>query len=415
MQPSQYYSFVSYMKALFISPISPFESIGGVERYVLNLINYFKNRDDIKTFLILPTSEKSHKKIEGNMTIYYDNNLLIPRIITPSSNMMQKEQGFADLVESIITEHGIDVICAENLLSGSTAGYSFRLNMIAMTHNIPLMLRLHVYAEKPLEVAMVNKLMWDHLSCVSKSVAGDCFQKGADVNKLSTDYLGVNTLDFKPLKNKKSSLKKELGFDEKTKIVLTAGRIITGSKNMLREKGMINLIEAFSRISPRYPNWRLLIGVAKAADSLKVEFDAAYEMLHGYIKINNIGSKTIVKMFELDQMPHVYQGSDVLVLASEKNETLGQIFLEAMACGLPVIGAKTGGMPEIISDNYSGYLVQPNDPIILAQRIERILTDKKLRDHFILHGHETVAEKFTAKKQFSDFHSLLKSIEKKNY
>jgi len=120
-------------------------------------------------------------------------------------------------------------------------------------------------------------------------------------------------------------------------------------------------------------------------------------------------------MFELDQMPHVYQGSDVLVLASEKNETLGQIFLEAMACGLPVIGAKTGGMPEIISDNYSGYLVQPNDPIILAQRIERILTDKKLRDHFILHGHETVAEKFTAKKQFSDFHSLLKSIEKKNY
>jgi len=403
------------MKALFISPISPFESIGGVERYVLNLINYFKKRSDIKTFLILPTAGKSNKKVEGNMTIYYDNNFSVPRVIRPSSHMMQKEQGFADLIESIIHEHDIGVICAENLLSDSTAGYSFRLNMIATAHKIPLMLRLHVYAEKPLEIALVNKLMWDHVSCVSKSVAGDCFQKGIDINKLSTDYLGVNTLDFKPEGNNGSSLKKDLGLSEDAKIVLTAGRIITGSKNMLREKGMINLIEAFSRLSPRYPKWRLVIGVARASKNLKMEFESVYEMLHGYIKINNIEKKTIVKMFELDQMPEVYRGSDVLVLPAEKNETLGQIFLEAMACGLPVIGAKTGGIPEIISDGYSGYLVQPNDPIILAQRIEKVLTDKKLRDGFILHGHETVEEKFTAKKQFSDFHSLLKSIEKKNY
>jgi len=403
------------MKALFISPISPFESIGGVERYVLNLINYFKKRSDIKTFLILPTSGKSNKKVEGNMTIYYDNNFSVPRVIRPSSHMMQKEQGFADLIESIIHEHDIDVICAENLLSDSTAGYSFRLNMIATAHKIPLMLRLHVYAEKPLEIALVNKLMWDHVSCVSKSVAGDCFQKGIDIKKLSTDYLGVNTLDFKPEGNNGSSLKKELGLSEDAKIVLTAGRIITGSKNMLREKGMINLIEAFSRFSPRYPKWRLVIGVARASKNLKSEFESVYEMLHGYIKINNIEKKTIVKMFELDQMPDVYRGSDVLVLPAEKNETLGQIFLEAMACGLPVIGAKTGGIPEIISDGYSGYLVQPNDPIILAQRIEKVLTDKKLRDGFILHGHETVEEKFTAKKQFSDFHALLKNINKKNY
>nr|MBP9691145.1 glycosyltransferase family 4 protein [Candidatus Woesebacteria bacterium] len=242
-----------------------------------------------------------------------------------------------------------------------------------------------------------------------------CFQKGADINKLSTDYLGVNTLDFKPDGENEVTLKKELGLNEDTKIVLTAGRIITGSKNMLREKGMINLIEAFSRISPKYPHWRLVIGVARAANNLKAEFDAAFEMLHGYIKINNIENQTIVKMFELDEMPHVYRGSDVLVLPAERNETLGQIFLEAMACGLPVIGAKSGGIPEIISDNYSGYLVQPNDPIILAQRIEKILTDQNLRDDFILHGHETVEEKFTAKKQFSDFHSLLKSIKKQNY
>ncbi|OGE26585.1 hypothetical protein A3C26_04255 [Candidatus Daviesbacteria bacterium RIFCSPHIGHO2_02_FULL_39_12] len=397
------------MKVLFISPNSPFESIGGVERYIINLINYFKVEKDIKTFLILPTTQKSHRVEDGNMTIYYDNNLSIPRKKRSASDIAIKAQGFSDLVEDIIKAHNIDVICAENILFGTPAAYSLRLNMIAALYKIPLILRLHMYPETPLQIALTNELMWDRVSCVSRSVAGDCFQKGTDINKLSTDYLGVNILDFNPAIDPKFNLKRELGLESDTKIVLTAGRIITGTKNMLREKGMINLIEAFSRISPRFPKIRLLIGVAKASANLKDEFDNAYEMLLGYIKINNIEDKTIVRMFELDQMPNTYRGSDVLVLPAEKNETLGQIFIEAMACGLPVIGAKTGGMPEIISDGYSGYLVQPNDPIILAQKIEKILNDKRERSMFIKNGHKTIEEKFTAKKQFSGFHKLLMS------
>lgn len=397
------------MKVLFISPNSPFESIGGVERYVINLINYFKVKKDIKTFLILPTTEKSHEEKDGNMTIYYDKSLSIPRTKRSAKDIVSKAQDFSDLVERIIKEEKIDVICAENIIFGTPAAYSLRLNMIASLHKIPLMLRLHMYPETPIQIALTNQLMWDHVSCVSRSVAGDCFQKGTDINRLSTDYLGVNTLDFNSKPDPNFNLKKELGLEKDVKIVLTASRIITGSKNMLKEKGMINLIEAFSRISPRFPKMRLLIGVARASDNLRDEFDNAYEMLLGYIKIHNIEDKTIVRMFELDQMPNAYRGSDVLVLPAEKNETLGQIFIEAMACGLPVIGAKTGGIPEIISDGFNGFLVQPNDPIILAQKIEKILNDKAVRNKFIKAGHRTVEEKFTAEKQFSGFDKLLKS------
>ncbi|HVA96674.1 MAG TPA: glycosyltransferase family 4 protein [Candidatus Acidoferrales bacterium] len=398
------------MKVLFVSPNSPFESIGGIERYVINLINYFKVQKDIKTFLILPTTGKSHIAKDGNMTIYYDNNLSIPRKKNSASVIAKKAQGFSNLVEAIIKEQKIDVICAENIIFGPPAAYSLRLNMIAALHKIPLMLRLHMYPESPLQIALTNELMWDHVSCVSRSVAGDCFQKGTDINKLSTEYLGVNTLDFTPVADSTFDLRKTFELEKDTKIVLTAGRIITGRKNMLKEKGMINLIEAFSRLSPRFPKLRLVIGVAKASHDLKDEFENAYEMLLGYIKIQNIENKTIVKMFELDQMPNIYRGSDVLVLPAEKNETLGQIFIEAMACGLPVIGAKTGGMPEIISDGYNGYLVQPNDPIDLAQKIERILTHKAIRDKFIKAGHKTVEEKFTAEKQFTNFNILLEEI-----
>src|SRR6185437_817906 len=168
------------MKVLFSSSNSPFESIGGIERYVINLINYFKVQKGIETFLILPTTEKSHKEKDGNMTIYYDNNLSIPRKKRSTSIIAKKAQGFSDLVENIIKKHKIDVICAENIIFGPPAAYSLRLNMIAALHKIPLMLRLHMYPESPLQIALTNELMWDHISCVSKSVAGDCFQKGTD-------------------------------------------------------------------------------------------------------------------------------------------------------------------------------------------------------------------------------------------
>ena len=396
------------MKILFISPNSPFESIGGIERYVINLINYFKVQKDIQTFLILPTTGQSHSKVDGGMTIYYDNNLSIPRKNKDQKIIAQKSEGFSSLVESIIKEHGIEAICAENILFGLPAVYSLRLNMIALLHKIPLMLRLHMYPETPIQIELTNQLMWDQVSCVSKSVAGDCFQKGTDINKLSTDYLGVNTNDFTP--EGSSDLKKQLNLAPETKIVFTAARIITGTKVMLKEKGIINLIQAFSKLTPRYPNLRLLIGVGKASDNLKNEFEAAYEMLMGYIKIHDIEEQTIVKLFGLDEMPNVYRGCDVFVLPAEKNETLGQTFIEAMACGLPVIGAKTGGIPEIISDSFNGYLVPPDDSSVLAQRIESIIKDNVVKEKFIAAGFKTVEENFTATKQFSSFQKTLESL-----
>ncbi len=105
-------------------------------------------------------------------------------------------------------------------------------------------------------------------------------------------------------------------------------------------------------------------------------------------------------------MPNVYRGSDIFVLPSQ-NETFGQVFIEAMSCGVPVIGTKVGGIPEIISDNYNGFLVPPDDESILAQKIERLLNDSLLREKFINAGIQTVTEKFTSEKQFSNFNNML--------
>jgi len=394
------------MKILYISPYSPLESVGGVERYISNLIKYYKNRSEHKIYLVLPTINKSRIEKEGNVIIYLDNNFSIPQQVKLNQKIIAKNAHlFSKNLESLVVKNKIDVICAENLMFGPPAIYSLLINMIASNHNIPIVLRLHSFAVTQLQVELINQLVWSKVSCVSQSVAGDCFQKGTDVDVISTHYLGVNTQEFNDKFNFTPLLREQLSIGENAKIILTATRIIRGTRNILQEKGVVNLIRAFSKIAPRYPNLYLLIAVN--------EFHGSYEMLLGYIKLYGIEKQTIVKTYKLDEMPTVYRESDIFILPSE-NETFGQVFIEAMSCGIPVIGTKVGGIPEIISDSYNGYLVVPDDASILAQKIENLLIDKKIKDKFIKTGIKTVQRSFTLENQFPAFHKMLEEVIQNN-
>lgn len=401
------------MNILFISRNSPFESIGGIERYIVNVIDFYKNDVNSRIYLMLPTDKEDYSKKDGNVTIYYVNSLFLSRSTSAGKKEISKKaQIFAKNVEKIIKTEEIDVICAENFHTDLPAAYSLLLTIVTMSYKIPLVLQLHSFATTELQTEIVNQLNWDRISCVSKSVAGDCFQKGTDIDLLSTHYLGVDTEEFNPDDESSYNLRRNLVLSDKIKIVLTATRIIRGKKNILQEKGVIDLIQAFSKISPRYKNLRLLIAIGRSPENLREEFNIAYEMLQGYIKLHNIEEQTILKMFKLNEMPGVYKGSDLFVLPSE-NETFGQVFIESMACGLPVIGTKVGGIPEIISDSYNGYLVLPNDPSIIAQRIESLLNDNSVRNKFIKAGVRTIESNFTLKKQLANFHQMLESFAKK--
>lgn len=399
------------MNILLISKNSPFESIGGIERYIDNLLAYFKQNitSDYKLILMLPSDGSNHTEIKDNVTIYFTNSLFIPRnIITLNKDVLYKSQKFSSEVKKIIDEKDINIICAENFHTDLPVAFSLALNMITLSYKIPLVIQLHSFAITDLQTELLNQLKWDRISCVSKSVAGDCFQKGSDIDILSTHYLGVNTNEFNT-KMKNDNLRKNLAISKDSKIILSASRIIRGKRNILQEKGIINLIEAFSRLSPRYPDLYLLIAIGRPPENLKTEFEIAYETLQGYLKLHNIEEKTILKMYELHQMPNVYQGADIFVLPSE-NETFGQVFLEAMSCGTPVIGTKVGGIPEIISDSYNGFLVPPADASTLAQKIGQLLNNENIRSKFIKNGIKAVDEKFTSTQQIANFLAMLKSV-----
>jgi glycosyltransferase involved in cell wall biosynthesis len=166
------------------------------------------------------------------------------------------------------------------------------------------------------------------------------------------------------------------------------------------------LIQSFSKLKTRHINLKLLVAIGKPPERLKTEFQEAYKMLEGYLRLHGVRDRTVLKAFHLDEMAKVYRFSDVFALPSE-NETFGQVFIESMASGTPVIGTKVGGVPEIIRDLHNGFLITPNDSSVLAQRIETLLLDNKIRQSFIEEGIKTVKTKFSLENQFSNFSKML--------
>lgn len=73
-------------------------------------------------------------------------------------------------------------------------------------------------------------------------------------------------------------------------------------------------------------------------------------------------------------IPSVMAGADLLVLPSIYEE-LGRVLVEAMQLGVPVVASRVGGIPEVIRDGYNGLLVEPDQPLLLAQAIARVIRD----------------------------------------
>src|SRR4030043_379139 len=116
------------MNILFISPNSPLESIGGVERYVVNLIDYCKNQLNFRIIVVLPTYKDSYIEETGNVVTYFDENIALSKNIS-GKEISKKARLFSKIIENIIIEYKIDIICAENFHVGLPPAYSLLLNM----------------------------------------------------------------------------------------------------------------------------------------------------------------------------------------------------------------------------------------------------------------------------------------------
>jgi D-inositol-3-phosphate glycosyltransferase len=94
------------------------------------------------------------------------------------------------------------------------------------------------------------------------------------------------------------------------------------------------------------------------------------------------------------KLPALLRSAD-LVLSTCADEPSGQASLEAMACGKPVMAPPTGGHQDAVLDGTTGVLIPPGQPMLLAQRIRRLLTHPMLLEAYGVAGADRVRSRYS--------------------
>jgi glycosyltransferase involved in cell wall biosynthesis len=161
------------------------------------------------------------------------------------------------------------------------------------------------------------------------------------------------------------------------------------------EKGVHVLLDAFAKIAARRFDTRLvLVGpmaptprdflVSLSDDPLVRDLDRLYRGGGYEAAVRALAGGPLAGRVELrgavpqDELPAVYRSAAVLVNPS-LSESFGMSLVEAMACGVPVVATRVGGMPEIVDDGRTGRLVPPGDPAALADALDALLADEPAR------------------------------------
>lgn len=286
--------------------------------------------------------------------------------------------------------------------------YSHFAGILTKTlHQVPMILTTHsLEPHRPWKVEQLGNGY--HLSCwiertayenadgiiaVSNDMKKDVIDAyGVDPDRVRVIHNGIDLNFYQPIY--KTDVLESLGIDPFTPFVLFVGRVT-------RQKGIAQLLSAAKHISP---NAQIVL-CAGAPDTPEIEKET--QDLYQQLCAERDGVIMITEMLKHDILRVLYSHAAVFVCPS-LYEPFGIINLEAMACGTPVVASRVGGIPEIIVDGETGYLVdlesvskanfEPKDPEAfqrgLAEKVNELLADEEKRKAFGLASRKRVEQYF---------------------
>ncbi|HEX8948211.1 MAG TPA: glycosyltransferase [Dissulfurispiraceae bacterium] len=155
-----------------------------------------------------------------------------------------------------------------------------------------------------------------------------------------------------------------------------------------KRKGVDILIEAFKKIAPGYPEWKLKI-LGWFPDPGEM-----YRAIGGHPQIYHHKPVKHEKI-----IGHI--GSCAILVLPSRSEAMGRVLVESMAAGKPRIGSNVDGIPTVINDGVDGLLVRPEDTDDLAEKLDMLMGDPALRYRLGRAG-EVRAEREFSEKVFLD-------------
>ncbi|MEW6447369.1 MAG: glycosyltransferase family 4 protein [Bacillota bacterium] len=290
-----------------------------------------------------------------------DLNCLTPDLIRKYRDKIREE------LAEFIDEAKPDIIHAHNMHYFSPQHTAELLNAKAR-HQIPLVLTAHnVWADQTWEKLCLLSKGWDGVIAISRYIKKELVANGYSVGKITVIHHGIDTRRFAGS-----------GVDDELVRQLRAAaggrKVIFHPARMSLAKGSDTVVLAFSRLKQSYPGaFLLLAGTEKTVDWGSCQ-QGEIHRIKSMISEEGLEDSVLIRFFPWDEIPSAYKASDVVIYPSSFDEPFGLVLLEAMASGKPLVVTQVGGMPEIVTDGKTGFIIPPRSPDALAESIVRILS-----------------------------------------
>jgi len=280
---------------------------------------------------------------------------------------------FEKAADAIITDERIDVIWAHWLMPSGIV-----LKRLAKRHRLPLMLSSH-----GTDIRLLSKyriFAWPYFRTLVPRLSAWTVVSGYLKEQLTAiDSALSAAVSVLPLPHDERLFFLDPAVQRDTNLVVSVTRFTD-------QKRVDKLVGAFRIVHTAYPAARLDLYGAGPLQSRISE------------QIKNLGlveAVRIVAPVAQSDLARVYSTAGMVVLNSV-NEGFGLALTEAMMCGAAVVGVRSGGITDIISDGETGLLAPPDDPASLADRILRLLREHGLRNRLATAGHASATSRYAS-------------------
>ena len=362
---------------------------GGIETFVIGLLERITGHE-VTVF----TSQQGE-------TSEYDQQWLDKfgvRVIRDRSKILLPSWRVTRAVKKVVESHNIEIVvfgaAAPLALMSSALRKSGVKKIIALTHGH------EVWWAKifPFNIAIkrIGKGV-DHLTYLGEFTRQAISKALTDksIKEMVKIAPGIDTAHFIPQPDGMQK-RKELGLQDK-KIIISVGRLV-------HRKGQDKLIEAMPDVLRKIPNAHLLIvGEGPYKNHL--------EKL--VTKLSLKENITFAGRIMYDRLPSYLSAADLFAMPSRSRffglevEGLGIVYLEASACGIPVLAGNSGGAPDAVLEGVTGFCVDGTNVAEIASAVIEICSDAERASHMGAAGRNWIVDQWRWDLWSKEFNELL--------
>jgi len=364
------------MRICFVTPYSPKE-ISGVGQVVVNLGRGLEEKKHSSIILSKTSKEEGHEmpglvEIDYRSIRFVGGFLLILRTLS----WILRERKNIDILHL----HSISWHTAASALLGRVIG-------------IPRLLTIHGKFPPPSNrISNTAFRLKERLAITMSSRMTSVSLEAKEPHHLDSTIVirnGIDTSRFRPNPEERLRMREDLDLGESFAL-LFVGRLDA-------QKGIYELIDVVSRLALKDVDLRLLL-VGSGED----------EEVRNTIGEFSLENQTIWVGKAEDVLPF-YQCSDLFILFSYL-EGIPLTLLEAMACELPCVATSVGGMPEVITNDVNGFLVEPGDKEALENRVLWCLENRESLRKVSRNARSAIESMFDLERMIDDYLEVYESL-----